>query len=260
MIYLKTDEDIELMRESNMIVARALAEVAKEIREGVTTLYLDSVAEEYIRDCGAYPSFLGYEGFPNSICVSVNDQVVHGIPSDYVLKEGDIVSVDCGALKNGFHGDSCYTFPVGEISDEARRLLEVTKISLYKGIEKAFEGSRLGDLGNAIQSCCESFGCSVVREMVGHGIGRSMHEEPKVRNYGRRGFGEILKNGMVIAIEPMVNLGSRNIRVESDGWTVRTVDGSLSAHYEHTVVVRKGKADILSSFEFIDQVLGKNIS
>ncbi|MBP5457032.1 MAG: type I methionyl aminopeptidase [Paludibacteraceae bacterium] len=257
MIYLKTDEEVELMRESNLIVARTLAEVAKHIREGVTTLQLDSVAEKFIRSCGAYPSFLGYEGFPNSICVSVNDQVVHGIPSTYALKRGDVVSVDCGAVKNGFHGDSCYTFFVGEISEEAKRLLDITKESLYKGIEMAVEGNRIGDIGCAIQTHCESAGFSVVREMVGHGIGRSMHEQPKVPNYGKSGFGDVLKNGMVIAIEPMVNSGSRYIRIDDDGWTARTVDGSWAAHYEHTVVVRKGKADILSSFEYIDQVLGK---
>ena len=257
MIYLKTDEEVELMRESNLIVARTLAEVAKHIREGVTTLQLDSVAEKFIRSCGAYPSFLGYEGFPNSICVSVNDQVVHGIPSNYALKRGDVVSVDCGAVKNGFHGDSCYTFFVGEISEEAKRLLDITKESLYKGIEMAVEGNRIGDIGCAIQTHCESAGFSVVREMVGHGIGRSMHEQPKVPNYGKSGFGDVLKNGMVIAIEPMVNSGSRYIRIDDDGWTARTVDGSWAAHYEHTVVVRKGKADILSSFEYIDQVLGK---
>lgn len=260
MIYLKTDEEVELMRESNLIVARTLAEIGKAIREGITTLQLDAIAESFIRESGAYPSFLGYQGFPNSICVSVNDQVVHGIPSNYVIKNGDIVSVDCGAVKNGFHGDSCYTFAVGEISKEAQRLLQVTKSSLYEGISKAIEGNRLGDVGNAIQRYSESNGCSVVREMSGHGIGRSMHEHPKVPNYGKSGFGELLKNGMVIAIEPMVNLGSRYIRIEGDGWTARTVDGSLSAHYEHTVVVRKGKADILSSFEFIDQVLGNNVS
>ena len=257
MIYLKTDEEVELMRESNLIVARTLAEVAKHIREGVTTLQLDSVAEKFIRSCGAYPSFLGYEGFPNSICVSVNDQVVHGIPSNYALKRGDVVSVDCGAVRNGFHGDSCYTFFVGEISEEAKRLLDITKESLYKGIEMAVEGNRIGDIGCAIQTHCESAGFSVVREMVGHGIGRSMHEQPKVPNYGKSGFGDVLKNGMVIAIEPMVNSGSRYIRIDDDGWTARTVDGSWAAHYEHTVVVRKGKADILSSFEYIDQVLGK---
>ena len=257
MIYLKTDEEVELMRESNLIVARTLAEVGKHIREGVTTLQLDAVAEKFIRSCGAYPSFLGYEGFPNSICVSVNDQVVHGIPSGYVLKRGDIVSVDCGAVKNGFHVDSCYTFFVGEISEESKRLLDVTKEALYKGIEMAVEGNRIGDISCAIQTHCESAGFSVVREMVGHGIGRSMHEQPKVPNYGRSGFGEVLRNGMVIAIEPMVNSGSRYIRIEGDGWTARTVDGSWAAHYEHTVVVRKGKADILSSFEYIDQVLGK---
>lgn len=260
MIYLKTDEEIELMRESNLIVARALAEVGKNVKPGVSALQLDSIAEEFIRDCGAYPSFLRYQGYPNSICVSVNDVVVHGIPSKYEFKEGDIVSIDCGARMYGFHGDSCYTFPVGEISEEAKRLLDVAKKSLYKGIEKAKEGSRIGDIGSAIQTFCEASGYSVVRDMVGHGVGRSMHEEPKVPHYGRAGYGEVLKNGMVIAIEPMVNIGARHIRIDNDGWTARTRDGSLSAQYEHTVAIRKGKADILSSFEFIDQVLGKNES
>lgn len=258
MVYLKTDEEIELMRISNQIVAKTLAEVCKNIRPGVTTLQLDAIAEAFIRDNGATPTFLGYNGFPNTLCVSVNDVVVHGIPSNYALKEGDVVSVDCGAEVNGFHGDSCYTFCVGEVSEDVKALLRTTKESLYKGIEKAVDGMRLGDVSFAIQSHCEERGYSVVREMVGHGIGRAMHEEPEVPNYGRRGNGLKLKSGMVIAIEPMINMGKRNIRIDRDGWTARTVDGMPAAHFEHTVAIRKGQADILSSFEYIEQILGIN--
>ena len=258
MIYLKTDEEIELMRISNQIVAKTLAEVCKNIRPGVTTLQLDAIAETFIRDNGATPTFLGYNGFPNTLCVSVNDVVVHGIPSNYALKEGDVVSVDCGAEVNGFHGDSCYTFCVGEVSEEVKALLRTTKESLYKGIEKAVDGMRLGDVSFAIQSHCEERGYSVVREMVGHGIGRAMHEGPEVPNYGRRGNGLKLKSGMVIAIEPMINMGKRNIRIDRDGWTARTVDGMPAAHFEHTVAIRNGQADILSSFEYIEQILGIN--
>lgn len=256
MIYLKTDEEIELMRISNMLVAQTLGEIAKVVKPGVTTLELDKVAYDFIRSNDAIPSFLGYSGFPNSICASVNDQVVHGIPSDYVLKEGDIVSVDCGVLKNGFHGDSCYTFCVGEVSPEVLSLLKTTKEALYKGIEAAKVGGRLGDIGNAIQTHCEAKGYSVVREFVGHGIGHDMHEEPMVPNYGRKGNGMMLKDGMVIAIEPMINLGKRDLYLQPDGWTAVTSDHKYAAHYEHTVAIRKGKADILSSFEFVEQVLG----
>ena len=256
MIYLKTDEEIELMRESNLLVARTLAEVGKIVKPGVTTLALDKVAEEFIRSNDAIPSFLGYGGFPNSICTSVNDQVVHGIPSDKELKEGDIVSVDCGVLKNGFHGDSCYTFCVGEVSSEIMSLLKTTKESLYKGIEAAKVGGRLGDIGFAVQSYCEAKGYSVVREFVGHGIGHDMHEDPMVPNYGRRGNGILLKDGMVIAIEPMINLGKKDVYLQPDGWTAVTADHKYAAHYEHTVAIRKGKTDILSSFEYVEQVLG----
>jgi methionyl aminopeptidase len=258
MIYLKTDEEIELMRVSNLIVARTLGELAKNIRPGITTMQLDKIAETFIRDNGAVPSFLGYNGFPNSLCTSVNNQVVHGIPSKYELKEGDIISVDCGAEKDGFHGDSCYTFCVGEVSDEVRRLLKTTKEALYQGIENAVEGKRLGDISNAIQTYCEERGYSVVREMVGHGIGRNMHEDPQVPNYGKRGSGPKLKSGMTIAIEPMINMGKRNIFIEKDGWTACTADNLSSAHYEHTVAIRKGKADILSSFKYVEEVLGNN--
>lgn len=257
MIYLKSDEEIELLRISNQIVAKTLAEIAKIIAPGVSTAQLDKVAEEFIRDNGAVPGFLGYGGFPGSICTSVNDQVVHGIPSDKViLEDGDIISVDCGAYINGFHGDSAYTFCVGDVKPEIRELLRTTKESLYKGIEQAQEGRRLGDLGYAIQNYCESKGYSVVREMIGHGVGRNLHESPEVPNYGRKGNGTMLKSGMTIAIEPMINLGSRHLVFEKDGWTTRTLDRKPSAHFEHSVAIRKGKADILSSFEYIEQITG----
>jgi len=257
MIFLKSDEEIELLRISNQIVAKTLAEVAKIIAPGVSTDDLNKVAEEYIRDNGAVPGFLGYGGFPKSICASVNEQVVHGIPSGKtILQEGDIISVDCGVYKNGFHGDSAYTFCVGEVKPEIVDLLRATKESLYKGIEQAVEGKRLGDVGYAIQSYCEERGYSVVREMIGHGVGRKLHEAPEVPNYGRKGNGIMLKSGMTIAIEPMINLGSRHLVFEKDGWTTRTVDRKPSAHFEHSIAIRRGKADILSSFEYIEQVLG----
>lgn len=258
MIFLKTDEEIELMRESNRLVGMTLGELAKHIRPGVTTLSLDKIAEDFIRSHGAIPAFLGYGGFPYSLCISVNENVVHGFPSEYVLKEGDVISVDCGTEKNGFIGDSAYTFCVGEVAEDTRKLLRATKNALYLGIEKAVEGNRIGDVGEAIQSYSESQGYSVVRELVGHGIGRKMHEAPEVPNYGRRGTGPLLKNGMCIAIEPMINMGSKNVVFESDGWTVRTKDRKPSAHFEHTVAIRKGKADILSTFEYIEAVLGSN--
>ena len=257
MIYLKTDEEIELLRESNLLVGMTLGELAKWIAPGITTLKLDKIAEEFIRDHGAVPSFLGYGGFPNTLCVSVNEQIVHGIPSNYELKDGDIVSIDCGTLKNGFNGDSAYTFCVGEVAYDVRRLLKTTKESLYLGIEQAVEGKRVGDISNAVQTYCEKKGYSVVREFCGHGVGKRLHEDPEVPNYGRRGCGPLLKSGMVIAIEPMINLGSRNIVIERDGWTTRTRDRKLSAHFEHTVAVREGKADILSSFKYVEEVLGE---
>lgn len=257
MIYLKSDEEIELLRISNQIVAKTLAEIAKEIAPGVSTGKLDKIAYEFIKDNGGVPGFLGYNGYPKSICTSVNDQVVHGIPSDdTILKEGDIISVDCGVYKNGFHGDSAYTFCVGEVDQETVRLLKATKESLYKGIEQAQDGKRIGDIGNAIQTHCEERGYSVVREMVGHGVGRNLHEGPEVMNYGRKGNGVMLKSGMTIAIEPMINLGKRQLMFEKDGWTTRTIDRKPSAHFEHSIAIRKGKADILSSFEYIEQVLG----
>ncbi|MGN1237530.1 MAG: type I methionyl aminopeptidase [Muribaculaceae bacterium] len=256
MIYLKTDEEIELLRAANQIVARTLAEVAKVIAPGVTTLKLDAVAEEYIRSQGAVPGFKGYGGFPGTLCVSVNENVVHGIPSNYALREGDIVSVDCGAVKDGYNGDSTYTFCVGEVDEEVLRLLRTTKESLYVGIEHAVEGNRIGDIGHAIQEYCEKRGYGVVREMCGHGVGRKLHEDPDVPNYGRRGTGPLIKNGMVIAIEPMINMGSKNIVIERDGWTTRTKDRKPSAHYEHTIAIHHGKPDILSSFEYVEEVLG----
>ncbi len=255
MVYLKTDEEIELLRESNLIVAKALAEVAKISKPGISTLALDKRAEEFIRDSGAIPSFLGYSGFPGSICTSINDKVVHGIPSDNeILKEGDIISVDCGAYKNGFHGDSAYTFCIGEVDEKIKHLLKVTKEALYKGIEQAIEGKRIGDIAAAVQSHCEEHGYAVVREMIGHGIGKNLHEAPEVPNYGSRGSGMKLKSGMVIAIEPMINMGKKDITFDRDGWTTRTIDQLPSAHFEHSVAIRKGKADILSSFEFIEQI------
>ena len=257
MIYLKTDEEIELLRESNLLVGMTLGELAKWIAPGITTLKLDKIAEEFIRDHGAVPSFLGYGGFPNTLCVSVNEQIVHGIPSNYELKDGDIVSIDCGTVKNGFNGDSAYTFCVGEVAYDVRRLLKTTKESLYLGIEQAVEGKRVGDISNAVQTYCEKKGYSVVRELCGHGVGKRLHEDPEVPNYGRRGCGPLLKSGMVIAIEPMINLGSRNIVIERDGWTTRTRDRKPSAHFEHTVAVREGKADILSSFKYVEEVLGE---
>ena len=256
MIYLKTDEEIELLRAANQIVARTLAEVAKVIAPGVTTLKLDTIAEEYIRSQGAVPGFKGYGGFPGTLCVSVNENVVHGIPSNYALRDGDIVSVDCGAVKDGYNGDSTYTFCVGEVDEEVKRLLRTTKESLYIGIEHAVEGNRIGDIGHAIQEYCEKRGYGVVREMCGHGVGRKLHEDPDVPNDGRKGTGPLIKNGMVIAIEPMINMGSKNIVIERDGWTTRTKDRKPSAHYEHTIAIHHGKPDILSSFQYVEEVLG----
>ncbi|PWE01310.1 type I methionyl aminopeptidase [Marinilabilia rubra] len=255
MIYLKTKEEIELLRESNMLVAKTHGEVAKWVEPGVTTLKLDKIAEEFIRDHGGVPAFLNYQGFPNSLCTSVNDQVVHGIPDNKPLNEGDVVSVDCGVLLNGYYGDSAFTYCIGEVDPEIKKLLEVTKESLYKGIEQAVEGKRIGDVGCAVQSHAEGYGFSVVREMVGHGVGKNLHESPEVPNYGRRGNGVKLKEGMVIAIEPMINFGKRHIVQESDGWTIRTRDRKVSAHFEHTVAVGKNEADILSSFKFVEEVL-----
>jgi len=254
-LYYKTKEEIELIRESSLLVGKTLAEVAKVIKPGVTTLSLDKIAYEFINDNNAIPAFLNYSGFPNSLCISVNSHVVHGIPGKYELKDGDIVSVDCGVVKNKFFGDSAYTFAIGEVKPEILNLLKVTKESLYKAIEVAVVGKRLGDIGDAVQSHSESHGYSVVRELVGHGIGQNLHEAPEVPNYGKKGTGLKLQEGLVIAIEPMINLGKKAITQENDGWTIRTADNLASAHFEHTIAIGKDKADILSSFEYIEEVL-----
>ena len=256
MIYLKTDEEIELMRESNRILGMAYGEVAKAIAPGVTTADLSHIADEYVRSQGGVPSCLGFENYPAPFCVSVNEQLVHGIPDDKtVLKEGDIVTIDGCVLYKGFHSDSAYTFPVGKISDETMRLLRTTKECLYIGIEQAVTGHRLGDIGYAIQTHAEKAGFQVCREFVGHGIGRDMHEDPEVCNYGRRGNGIVLKSGMTLAIEPMLLSGRRNMIIEDDGWTARSADRRPTAHYELSVCVRNGKADILSTFDYIESVL-----
>ena len=256
-LYYKTKEEIELIRESSLLVAKALAEVAKIIKPGVSTLSLDKVAFEFIKDNDAEPAFLNYNGFPNSLCISVNSQVVHGIPGKYELRDGDIVSVDCGVVKNSFFGDSAYTFPIGNVKPEILELLKITKESLYKGIEAAVVGKRIGDIGEAVQTYAEKNGYSVVRELVGHGIGKNLHESPEVPNYGKKGAGLKLQEGLVIAIEPMINLGKKAIIQDSDGWTIRTADNLPSAHFEHTITIGKDKADILSSFDYIEEVLRK---
>ena len=256
MIYLKTSEDIERMREANTLVSRTLGEIAKWVAPGVTTLKLDTIAREFICDNGGRPACLGYGGFPGTICCEVNEVVVHGFPSNYTLREGDIIGTDCVVEKDGFMGDSCYTFAVGEIDPEVMKLCVTTKESLYKGIEACQEGKRIGDIANAVQTYCEARGYSVVREMCGHGIGKSMHEDPEVPNYGRRGTGPLIKNGMCLCIEPMINMGSRNVIIEADGWTCRTRDRKPSAHYEHTLAIMNGKTEILTTFDYIKEVLG----
>lgn len=259
-IFLKTEDEIELMRKANQLVGNTLGEICKHIKPGVTTLQLDRIAESFIRDNGGVPTFKNYPNpfggpFPASICTSVNDVVVHGIPNEKtVLRDGDIISVDCGALLDGFNGDSCYTFCVGEVSAEIKKLLQVTKRSLYLGIENATAGKHLGDIGYAVQTYCESNGYGVVRELTGHGIGREMHEDPSVPNYGSSGSGVMLKAGMCIAIEPMITMGSRNICMMPDRWTIKTCDGKPAAHFEHTVAVYRGKAEILSSFDEVEQL------
>lgn len=263
-IFLKTEDEIELMRKANQLVGSTLAELAKHIKPGISTLQLDSIAEEFIRDNGATPTFKGFpnpfgEPFPGSICTSVNEVVVHGIPSDKtILREGDIVSIDCGTLLNGYNGDSCYTFCVGEVSDEKKALLKATKESLYKGIEQAVAGNRVGDIGDAVQSYCSDRGYGVVRELTGHGIGREMHEDPQIPNYGRRGNGVMLKAGMCIAIEPMITMGDRSIGLLPDKWSIITLDGKPAAHFEHTIAIRRGKAEILSSFEEVERIESEN--
>lgn len=264
MIFLKTEDEIELMRAANQLVAQTLGEVGRAIRPGVSTAYLDRLAEEFIRDHGAVPTFKGFPNpygspFPGSICTSVNDVVVHGVPSDEcLLQEGDIVSVDCGVLLNGFNGDSCYTFQVGEVSQEVRTLLKTTKEALYKGIEAATAGHRIGDISYAVQTHCEAAGYGVVREFVGHGIGHEMHEDPQVPNYGRRGQGKQIKNGLCIAIEPMITMGTHEVYMDSDRWTIHTKDRKPAAHFEHTIAIHHGKADILSSFEEIESMETSN--
>ena len=257
MIYIKTDAEVEFLRESNQLVSKTLAELAGHIRPGVTTLRLDAIAEEFIRDHGALPAFKGYGGFPNTLCTSVNDEVVHGIPSGYELKEGDIISVDCGVILNGWYGDSAYTFAVGEVKPEIIRLMEYTRASLEAGVREAVAGNRIGDISCAVQSKAESGGYSVVRTLVGHGIRKHLHEGPEVPNFGRRGSGTRLERNLVICIEPMINMGTKNTRVQGDGWTVRTGDGKPSAHFEYAVAVREGSADLLTTYEFIEEVLKK---
>jgi len=257
MIYTKTEEEVELIRESSLLVGKTLAEVAKLIEPGVDTKKLDEVAETFIRDHGAVPGFKGYNGFPYTLCISPNEVVVHGFPGNRVLEDGDILSIDCGVLKNGFYGDSAFTFPVGEVNEELRLLMRRTRESLELGVKMAVAGNRIGDIGNEIQTYVEQFGYAVVRDLVGHGLGRNLHEKPEVPNYGKKGSGVKLKEGMVLAIEPMVNLGTRSVIQERDGWTIRTADHKPSAHYEHDVVVRKGGAEVLSTFEFVDEELKK---
>lgn len=255
MIQYKSNEEIELIRLSSLLVGKTLAEVARHIKPGVTTADLDRAAEAFIRDHGAIPAFKGYGGFPATLCVSVNDVVVHGIPGNQVLLDGDLVSVDCGVVMNGFVGDSAYTFEVGEVSPEVKLLMQRTKESLYLGIEAATAGKRIGDIGFEIQNYVEQFGYSVVRDLVGHGVGKHLHEKPEVPNYGRRGTGTMLQAGLVICIEPMINLGSRKVVQDRDGWTIRTSDGKHSAHYEHAIAIKEGSTEILSSFEEIEKVL-----
>ncbi|MBB5636036.1 methionyl aminopeptidase [Pedobacter cryoconitis] len=254
-VYYKSPEEVELIRESSLLVSKTLAEVAKIIAPGVTTMQLNKLAETYIQDNGAIPAFLNYNGFPYSLCISPNEQVVHGFPSDYVIQEGDLISVDCGVIKNNFFGDSAYTFSIGEISPERQKLVDITQECLKRAIDKAVVGSRIGDVGFAVQSLAEENGFGVVRELVGHGVGVKLHEKPEVPNYGKRGTGMKLEEGMVIAIEPMINAGTANVKFWSDGWTVTSRDDSPSAHFEHTIAVKKGKADVLSTFSFIEEVL-----
>jgi len=260
MIKRKSKEEIELMRESALIVSKTLGILAAEVKPGVTTLHLDKIAEEFIRDNNAIPGFLGLYDFPNTLCMSPNAQVVHGIPNNKPLVEGDIISIDCGALKNGFYGDHAYTFEVGEVDEQTKKLLDVTKQSLYEGIRQFKAGNRVGDVGFAIQDYCEKRGYGIVRELVGHGLGKEMHEDPEMPNYGRRGRGKKFTEGMVVAIEPMVNLGTHKINQLNDGWTILTQDGKPSAHFEHDVAIVDGKPELLSTFKYIDKVLGTDTS
>jgi len=254
-INYKSVEEIELIRESSLLVGKTLGEIAKAVGPGVKTIELNKLAEAYIRDNGGVPAFLNYSGFPYSLCISLNDQVVHGFPSQYELKDGDLLSVDCGVVLNKYYGDSAYTFAIGEVSDTVKKLMRVTQECLVLGIEKAVVGMRVGDIGYAVQEHAEKNGFGVVKELVGHGVGKQLHEKPEVPNDGKRGAGIKLEEGMVIAIEPMINAGRAGVKFWDDGWTVSTVDGKASAHYEHTVAVKKGKADILSTFSYVDNVL-----
>ncbi|WP_454980615.1 type I methionyl aminopeptidase [Capnocytophaga haemolytica] len=256
MIHIKTLEQLEMMRDAAQVVSRTLGLMAKEVKPGVTTKYLDKIAEEYIRSQGALPGFLGLYGFPNTLCMSPNAQVVHGIPNDRPLEEGDIISIDCGSIKHGFYGDHAYTFEVGEVSPEVKKLLQVTKESLYVGIRQFRRGNRVGDVGYAIQKYCEAHGYGVVRELVGHGVGRKMHEDPEMPNYGKRGDGKKFKDGMVVAIEPMINMGTHRTKHLKDGWTILTADGKPSAHFEHDVALVDGKPRLLSTFKYVYEALG----
>lgn len=259
MIYLKSEEEIELIRNSSLLVGKTIAEVAKYLKPGIQTMALDKIAEDYIRDNHGIPGFKNYNGYPATLCISVNDQIVHGIPGKKEIKDGDIVSIDCGAILNKFNGDSAYTFAVGDVKPEVMALLKKTKESLDKGIEMAVAGNRIGDIGYAVQHYVEGYGYSVVRELVGHGLGKHLHEEPQVPNYGRRGSGHKLTEGMVICIEPMINLGKKEIIQERDGWTIRTKDGQPSAHYEHVVSVKRNQSEVLSTFEFIENIKNDNL-
>jgi methionyl aminopeptidase len=255
MIYYKNEEEIDLVRESSLLVAKTHAEIASFIKPGVTSLSLDKIAEEFIRDSGGVPAFKGYNGFPCTLCISPNEQIVHGIPNNNPLQDNSILSVDCGVVMNGFYGDSAFTYEVGDVDLDVKKLLKITKESLYKGIDQAIVGNRIGDISHAIQSHSEEHGYGVVRELVGHGLGKSLHESPEVPNYGKRGSGLKLKKGLVIAIEPMINMGTRKILQHNDGWTITTIDKKPSAHFEHTIVVREGKAEILSSFKEIEKII-----
>ncbi|OOQ60249.1 type I methionyl aminopeptidase [Mucilaginibacter pedocola] len=259
-IVYKSIEQIELIRQSSLLVSKTHGEIAKVIGPGVTTLELNKLAETFIRDNGGVPAFLNYGGFPYSLCISLNDQVVHGFPSNKPLVEGDLVSVDCGVILNKYYGDSAFTFAIGEVDEQTKKLMRVTRECLDLGIEKAVVGMRIGDIGYAVQEHAEKNGFGVVKELVGHGVGTRLHEKPEVPNYGKRGSGIKLEEGMVIAIEPMINAGRAGVKFWDDGWTVSTVDKKPSAHYEHTVAVKKGKADVLSTFSYIDEVLKEKIN
>lgn len=259
MAQIKTDTEIEKIRRSSLLVGKTIAEVARHMRPGISTIELDKVAETFIRDNGAKPAFKGYHGYPATLCISVNEVVVHGIPGKLELKDGDLVSIDCGTIIDGYYGDSAFSFGIGEISEDIRLLMERTRESLYRGIATAISGKRIGDIGFEVQSYVEGFGYSVVRDLVGHGLGTGLHEKPEVPNFGKRGSGSKLEEGMVICIEPMINLGNRMVVQERDGWTIRTADRKPSAHFEHAIAIGKDKADILSSFSEIEEVTNENI-